>query len=130
MLVDSSVWIDFFAGRQTIQAGILEASLAQREDLYICGVILTEILQGVRHPRTFTRAKSLLESLLYLEMGKSTFILAAEIHRGLHRRGITVRKPVDCMIAAAGIEHGIPLLHNDRDFDPIQKYFELRTPSV
>jgi hypothetical protein len=59
-------------------------------------------------------------------MRQATFIRAAEVYRSLRKRGVTIRKPVDCMIASVATEHDIPLLHNDRDFDYIAKYSNLR----
>lgn len=127
LLVDTSVWIDFFTGQATSQVSFLDSCLAEREDVCICGVILTEVLQGIRHPRDYRKVRGLFDSLVYLPMSKETYLQAAEIYRGLRRRGLTVRKPIDCMIAAVAIEHTIPLLHNDRDFQPIEKHFKLKT---
>jgi predicted nucleic acid-binding protein len=122
ILVDSTVWIDFFSGRNTIQVRQLIQLIEQKEELCICGMILTEILQGIRNTREHKQVDELFSSLLFLEMQKETFILAAEIYRKLRLRGITVRKTIDCLIAAVAVEHKIPLLHNDKDFDPIAKY--------
>jgi predicted nucleic acid-binding protein len=122
ILVDTTVWVDFFTARSTTQVNLLQGFLQQKEELCICGVILTEILQGIRNSKEHEKVKTLFDSLLFLEIKKETFILAAEIYRGLRLRGITVRKTLDCMIAATAIERKIPLLHNDRDFNPIVKY--------
>jgi len=126
MLVDTSVWIDFFAARNTAQVVALESSIDQREDLCLCGVILTEVLQGIRDDRQYKQTESLLSNLIYLPMDRSTFLLAANIYRTLRSRGITIRNSVDCMIAAVCIEHEANLLHNDRDFDHIADIFGLR----
>jgi len=126
MLVDTSVWIDFFAARNTAQVVALESSIDQREDLCLCGVILTEVLQGIRDDRQYKQTESLLSNLIYLPMDRSTFLLAANIYRTLRSRGITIRNSVDCMIAAVCIEHEANLLHNDRDFDHIADIFGLQ----
>ena len=125
-LVDTSVWIDFLAARNTPQVAALEALIDQREDLCLCGVILTEVLQGIRDDQQHKQTESVLSSLIYLPMDLSTFLLAANIYRTLRSRGITIRNSVDCMIAAVCIEHKADLLHNDRDFDYIADVFGLQ----
>ncbi len=126
MLVDTSVWIDFFAARNTAQVAVLESSIDQREDLCLCGVIITEVLQGIRDDKQYNQTESVLSNLIYLPMDQSTFLLAANIYRTLRSRGITIRNSVDCMIAAVCIEHKADLLHNDRDFDHIADVFGLQ----
>ena len=113
-LVDTSVWIDVFAARNTAQVATLESLIQDREDLCLCGVVLTEVLQGIRDD-----VESTLSGLVFLPMRRKTFLLAARIYRTLQSQGMTIRSPVDCMIAAACIEHKARLLHNDRDFDHI-----------
>lgn len=127
ILIDSTVWVDFFNNSQSSQVAKLEKSLNEYEDLCICGVILTEILQGIRNNNQYLKTKMYLESLIFLPMNYATFIKAAEIYRYLRKRGITIRKPVDCMIAAVSIENNVPLLHNDRDFDHIEAYKGFKT---
>lgn len=126
MLVDTSVWIDFFAARNTAQVALLESTIDQRVDLCLCGVILTEVLQGIRDDKQYMQSESVLSNLIYLPMDQSTFLLAANIYRTLRSRGITIRNSVDCMIAAVCIEHKADLLHNDRDFDYIADVFGLQ----
>ena len=126
MLVDTSVWIDFFAARNTAQVALLESTIDQRVDLCLCGVILTEVLQGIRDDKQYMQTESVLSNLIYLPMDQSTFPLAANIYRTLRSRGITIRNSVDCMIAAVCIEHKADLLHNDRDFDYIADVFGLQ----
>lgn len=126
MLVDTSVWIDFFAARSTAQVAVLESSIDQKEDLCLCGVVLTEVLQGIRDDKQYKQTESVLSNLIYLPMDQSTFLLAANIYRTLCSRGITIRNSVDCMIAAVCIEHKADLLHNDRDFDHIADVSDLQ----
>ncbi len=126
VLVDTTVWIDFFSGQSQQHVKILERLITERDDVCICGIILTEILQGVREDAAYKKIKQLLENLIFLPLQYSSFLLAAEIYRKLRRKGITIRKTMDCMIAAAAIEHAIPLLHNDKDFIPIEKHFGLK----
>ena len=126
VIVDTSVWIDFFRGRGTEQVAKLERFLADGEDICICGIILTEVLQGIRKDSDYAQTVSRFDALLFLDMDRATFVKAAQIYRSLRRRGITISNAVDCMIAASAIQHNIALLHNDRDFDPIERYCGLK----
>ena len=130
ILVDTTVWVDLFAGRSTPHAERLEQSLATGEDVCTCGVILTEVLQGIRGDEEYRRTLARFDALLYLPMDRQLFIRAAELYRRLRHRGITIRKPVDCMIVAVAIRHDVMLLHNDRDFDPIEKHCGLKVVKV
>ena len=126
VLIDTTVWIDFFAGRQLHHVAALERLIIQREDICICGIILTEVLQGIRQKSEFRKTKELFNTMIFLPMPYSVFLGAAEIYRTLRRKGITIRNSVDCMIASVAIENDIMLLHNDRDFIPIEKHFNLK----
>jgi predicted nucleic acid-binding protein len=126
ILVDTTVWIDFFKGQDTPEVRRLECLIGDDEDICICGVVLTEVLQGVREDKDYAAVSTRFESLIYLPMAHRTFKKAAEMYRSLRRKGVTIRNAVDCMIAAVAIEHDIPLLHSDRDFDPIAKHCGLK----
>ena len=126
VLIDTTVWIDFFAGRQLPHVSVLERLIKNREDICICGIILTEVLQGIRKKSEFRKTKELFNSMIFLPMPYSVFLGAAEIYRTLRREGITIRNSVDCMIASVAIENDIILLHNDRDFTPIEKHLGLK----
>jgi predicted nucleic acid-binding protein len=130
MLIDTSVWIDYFAGRPTAQVEILDAQLEDVDNLCICGVILTEVLQGIKNQHECHKVRGLFDNLSFLPMKRDVFLRAADIYRSLRRRGLTIRKPVDCLIAAVALENDLPLLHNDRDFHPIEKHFHLKTPKL
>ena len=130
VIVDTSVWIDFFRGKDTVEVGVLDRFLETGEDICICGIILTEVLQGIREDSDYSRTLSRFYTFLFLDMNQRTFVKAAQIYRALRRRGITISKIVDCIIAATAIEHKMPLLHNDRDFDPIEKYHGLKVVKV
>lgn len=127
VMVDTTVWIDFFSGKSQKHVTILENLIEDREDICICGIILTEILQGIREDAAYSKTKQLLGTLVFFPMQYSSFVLAAEIYRKLRQKGITIRKTMDCMIAAVALEHNVLLVHNDRDFIPIEKHFGLRT---
>lgn len=125
ILVDTSVWIDFFAGRNLPHVTMLEKFILDNEDLALCGIILTEILQGIGNDAAYQRVRRDLSTLIMLPMPKAVFILAADIYRKLRQRGITIRKTNDCIIAATALEHQSQLLHNDKDFAPIAKHYSL-----
>jgi predicted nucleic acid-binding protein len=126
VLVDTTVWIDFFSELSYPHVNLLENLIINREDVCICGIILTEVLQGIRKDSEFVRTRDLFANLVFLPMRYATFLRSAEIYRRLRRKGVTIRKPVDCMIASVAIENEIPLLHNDKDFIPIEKHFALK----
>jgi len=127
VLVDTTVWIDFFSAKPEPHVNTFETLIADREDICICGVILTEILQGIRDDAEFSQTRKMLGNVIYLPMQVDDYVRSAQIYRHLRRKGITVRKSVDCMIAAAALVHDVFLLHNDRDFLPIKKHFGLKT---
>ena len=126
ILVDSSVWIDYFRGTITAQTGRLDRLLG-REPLAIGDLILTEVLQGFHNERDFHDARRMLTSLTVVELGgREIAIQAANNFRALRRLGVTVRKTIDTVIATRCIESGYHLLHNDRDFDPFARHLGLR----
>ena len=126
ILVDSSVWIDYFRGKVTPQSDKLD-SLLGRQSLAIGDLILTEVLQGFDDERDFDVIRKMLTSLIVVELGgREIAIQAARNFRALRRLGVTVRKTIDTLIATRCIEDGYDLLHSDRDFDPFAKHFGLR----
>jgi len=127
LIVDTTVWIDFFAGRTEPHTSALESFIKRRYDICICGIILMEVLQGIRKEKDYKKVKGLFDKLIFLPMEYSSFIKAAEIYRSLRRRGITIRKSLDCLIASVAIEYDIPLLHNDKDFNLIEKHCGLKS---
>ena len=126
VLVDTTVWIDFFSGISCPHVKTLENLITNREDICICGIILTEVLQGIRKDSEFRQTRDLFADLIFLPMQYSSFLRSSEIYRELRKKGITIRKSMDCMIASIAIENEIPLLHNDKDFLPIEKSFGLK----
>lgn len=127
ILVDSSVWIDYFRGISTPQADKLDALLAS-EPLATGDLVLAEVLQGFASDRDFNQAKRLLTSLVVIDLGgKEIAIQAARNFRALRALGITVRKTIDAVIATRCIESGLTLLYSDRDFDPFVQHLGLRS---
>ena len=126
ILVDSSVWIDYFNGRRTPQTDLLDDRLGT-QPIVVGDLILTEVLQGFQSDRDFAQAKRLLDSLVFAEMlGRDLAIMSARNYRILRRKGVTVRKTLDVIIGTFCIAHRLPLLHSDKDFDPIEKYLGLK----
>ena len=126
ILVDSTVWIDYFQGTITAQTEIFDRLLGH-EPLTIGDLILTEVLQGFVDERDFERARKMLTSLIVIELGgQEIAIQTAKNLRALRNLGVTVRKTIDTVIATRCIESGYDLLHDDRDFDPFAKHLGLR----
>jgi predicted nucleic acid-binding protein len=118
ILVDSSVWIDYFRGIASPQTDRLDALLGQ-ELVAIGDLMLAEVLQGFTSDRDFERALAMLGVLEVIEVGgREVAVQAARNYRALRARGITVRKTIDTLIATRCIMDGVALLHSDRDFDP------------
>jgi predicted nucleic acid-binding protein len=127
ILVDSSVWIDYFNGRSTRHTDQLDELLGG-EELLTGDLIVTEVLQGFRHDREFERARRALDRLPYADMlGRELALASAQNYRLLRQRGITIRKTIDVMIATFCIRRGHTLLHGDRDFAPMADHLGLRT---
>ncbi|MCD4676009.1 MAG: PIN domain nuclease [Desulfobacula sp.] len=126
ILVDTSVWIDYFNGITNQKTNKLDLILST--DIVITGdIILTEILQGFRDDKDYQIAKKHLEPIYYYQfLNKELSIKAAENFRFLRKKGITIRKTTDILIGTFCIEYDIPLLHNDKDFEPMEKYLHLK----
>lgn len=127
VLVDSSVWIDFFNGRRDGNTTVLRRLLPSQR-LLVGDLILVEVLSGFRSDADFGKARELLATLKYTDLvGADVALVAAENYRLLRRRGVTVRKMVDVVIASFCVLHGHHLLHADRDFDAMAPHLGLRT---
>lgn len=125
IVVDSSVWIDFFNGVSTPEVERLDGLLGVTP-LAIGDLILVEVMQGFRNERDVATARQLFRSLALLPMlGGSNAWKAAENYRQLRRKGVTVRKTIDGIIATACIEANLPLLFSDRDFQPYVEHLGL-----
>ncbi|OUI87150.1 twitching motility protein PilT [Acetobacter sp. DmW_043] len=125
ILVDSSVWIDFFRGTVTPQAEVLDRLLGE-EPVAIGDLMMTEVLQGFSSERDFNKARRLLGALDLVEIGgRDVMIEAARYFRDLRSRGITIRKTIDTLIATRCIVSGYRLLYSDRDFDPFVAHLGL-----
>ncbi len=126
ILVDTSVWIDYFNGVQTWQVDALDSILS--DELVLIGdIILAEILQGFEKDSDYKKARVALEPFDCIDLGgKNLAIKTANNFRFLRSNGVTVRKTVDMLIGTWCIESGVALLHNDKDFDRIAMYLPLK----
>jgi predicted nucleic acid-binding protein len=129
ILVDTSVWIDYFNGTSGRHTDALDHHLSHSR-IIMGDLILTEVLQGFRSDSDFRKAKQFLDVLEFRQIGGYAVALeSARIYRQLRKSGVTVRKTIDVLIGAFCIMEGLKLLHNDRDFDPIAERFPLNTVS-
>ena len=126
VLVDSSVWIDYFNGDTTAECDALDGLLG-RELVLIGDLILTEVLQGFRTEAGYREARALLDPLGFCRLGGREIALAAADHYRLMRdKGVTVRKTIDVIIGSYCILYDLVLLHADRDFDAMEKHVGLK----
>jgi predicted nucleic acid-binding protein len=126
ILVDSSVWIDYFNGNQTPQTDWLDSSLGNTP-IIIGDLILTEVLQGFQNDKDFKIARDLLLRIPFKSMGEQALALESAMnYRLLRKKGVTVRKTIDVIIGTFCVHNRLTLLHCDRDFDPMVKYFGLK----
>ncbi len=130
ILVDSSVWINYFNGIDTWQTELLDQLLVE-VPILIGDLILTEVLQGFRDDRDFENAKNALSVLPFRQIGGHEVALrSAQNYRILRKKGITVRKTIDIIIGTFCIIENVPLLHDDKDFEPMEKHLSLKTLSL
>ena len=126
ILVDSSVWIDYFNGHKTWQTNLLN-NLLSDVPVIIGDLILIEILQGFRSDKDYESVKSYLSDLPFRQMGGyQVAVQSAQNYRTLRKKGVTVRKTIDVIISTYCILEGLPLLHDDRDFDPMVSHLSLK----
>jgi len=126
ILVDSSVWIDYFNGKRSWQTDLLDHMLSN-VPIIIGDLILTEVLQGFKTDKDYEAAKAYLIELPFRQMGGyNVAVQSAQNYRQLRKAGITVRKTIDITIATFCIIEELTLLHDDRDFNPIASHFPLK----
>ena len=125
ILVDSSVWIDYFNGTVNPETDFLDSVLGI-EPVGVGDLMLTEVLQGIRSDSEYRKVKSLmLELTVYELLGQNRAIKAAESYRALRKKGVTIRKTNDLIIGTFCIDETLPLLFRDRDFAPMVKHLGL-----
>jgi predicted nucleic acid-binding protein len=125
ILIDTSVWIDFFRNRPTPQAEWLDRNLGL-EALVVGDLILAEILQGFKEDKGFNEARRLLGRLEQVNIGGMDLAVeAAQNYRRLRRAGVTVRGTMDVLIATRCLTDSMRLLHSDQDFDAFERHLGL-----
>lgn len=130
IIIDSSVWILLLNGVQHPKVDRARALIEGPEDVGVPGIVLEEILRGLRNDSHFRRVRDiLLSDFTYLEMRQSQFLRSADIYRTLRKKGRTIRSPSDCLIAACAMEESASLLENDADFHTIAEAFPLHLVS-
>lgn len=126
VIVDTTVWIDYFRGRRTAQTRWLDQALGVTR-VGLCDLILCEILQGMQSDADAASVLAQMSSFDLLETaGMDLAVESARNYRRLRARGHAVRKTIDCLIATLCLREGHELLHNDHDFDPFEAMLGLR----
>lgn len=127
IIVDTSVWIDGLRGIRTKQVAVVTDYITADRRIHIIPTILQEVLQGVQDDNRYggVKAGMLAHTMLMLDPIEAA-IEAAQLYRSLRKKGVTIRKPNDCLIAHYAIFYGIPVLHNNADFDQIARFTALR----
>jgi len=131
ILVDTTVWVDFFREKgRSKQADVLQQLIEEENNICICPIIYQEILQGVRDDKAFTEIKNILQNVTMINTPIMTVAdHAIDLYRSLRKKGITIRKPYDCLIASYAILEDIYLLHNDSDFKQMENNSKLKVYS-
>jgi predicted nucleic acid-binding protein len=130
-LVDTSIWIDFLRGENSSERRILHKLIEDEEEISITGIILTEILQGIKEDEKYQKTRNyFLEFPMYEPNGITTYINAARIYRECRNNGKTIRSTIDCIIAAICLENDLSILHKDRDYDIIQECVGLKVIKI
>ena len=120
VLVDTSVWADFFNGFDSAEQRALERLIAGEDEICTCGVVVAEVFQGLRRPAGRAKIEGLFRELVFLEAGgMEPYLRAADVYRRLRGRGVTVRSTIDCLIAVIAEENGCDVLSRDRDLAAI-----------
>ncbi len=126
ILVDSSVWIDYFNGQLTVQTDYLDQILG-KELIVVGDIILLEVLQGFKSDRDFALASKSLEVFPLRNMlGREIALKSVNNYRILRKKGITIRKTIDIVIGTFCIENNLKLLHSDKDFEPLSQFLHLK----
>ncbi len=129
-VVDTSIWVSYFNSIQD-KRSIIVNQLIDLNQVIVLPVILQETLQGIKSDSIYQLIRESLLSYHYININLVySAIRGAELYRFLRQKGVTIRKPNDCLIAAICIENNIPLLHNDKDFDNIAKHTSLKIYTI
>jgi predicted nucleic acid-binding protein len=130
LIFDTSVWVDFLRNKSNHSSDLLTKYIEQDDPVILVPTILQEVLQGIRKDVQYNRIKDIFSYFTVLQAGAvQTAIGAAELYRSLRKKGVTIRKSNDCLIAFYAIEFSLPLVHADSDFDLISRHSKLKTYS-
>jgi predicted nucleic acid-binding protein len=130
IIVDSTIWIDYFNGTINKKTDWLDDALGI-EPIIMGDIILAEVLQGFQNEKDFRTAKKLLLEFPYMDMiGQELAVKSAMNYRVLRQKGITIRKTIDVMIGTFCIHNNFALLHNYKDFDPLEKHLKLKVMKI
>ena len=125
ILIDTSAWIDFFRAVPSRENALLKDCLSRRERIFVAGMIVQEILQGIRDDSQYRSVREFLFVFPKIDRQFSDYVDAANIYRDLRKRGLTIHSPIDCLIAVLAIRHRLFLLHKDSDFNVIARHHPL-----
>lgn len=125
VIVDTSIWIDFFQDSESVYQEKLETLIRDNNKAVISGIILQEVLQGIKDNKIYEITKQKLSILPFINTNKETYLHASLLYRILRSKGITV-PPVDATIAAIAIQNRMPLFTKDEHFKTVAKHSELR----
>ena len=126
VLVDTSVFVDFFNGRKNDKTQQLIQLINEAQNIAICGIIYQEVLQGIKADRDFQNIKAILDEFIFLRCPDELYLKSASLYRKLRKCGVTIRKSVDVTIATIAIENQVALLENDIDFKQIAQHSNLK----
>lgn len=125
VVVDTSIWIDFFRDPTEEVSGKLEELIRDQNRVAICGIILQEILQGIREQKIYELTRQRLLFLPFLDASREVHLLASSLYRDLRKKGVTVSS-TDAAIAAVAIHHGFPVFTHDEHFTEIARHSKLK----
>lgn len=125
VLVDTSIWIDFFQAPESHTGSTLVSLIKDHNSVALCGIVLQEVLQGIRNQKSFELVRERLLKFPFVEANLDTWLLAASLYRDLRAKGITM-PPVDVTIAAIAIQKDMPLFSRDAHFDEVAQVSGLR----
>lgn len=127
IVVDTSIWIDFFRGKSTRKVDQFVTLVEDDAGIAITDVVLTEILQGLRSESDVRKVERRLALFDILRLDDlDDFRRAAALYRGARRKGVTIRRTLDCLIASVCIREAVPILHADADFDRLADCSDLQ----
>ncbi len=127
LIFDTSVWIDFLRNKNSPLSDLLTTYIEKNDQVLLVPTILQEVLQGIRDDAQYRHIKEILSYFTTLQLPPVQAAMgAAELYRSLRKKGLTIRKSNDCMIAFYAIEFSIPIVHSDSDFDLIGRHTKLK----